>query len=116
MCRTRPPWSFGSPAHIAVSEESRAVQSDGGPDQPARLPAFRAVEMATIVPVLAFSHQTGVTLAEVGFLLILFAGVWLVAAQIPAFKMRTARTIVAGIALAFAGVILIIATHWGHFG
>jgi hypothetical protein len=49
-------------------------------------------------------------------LLILFSGVWLVAAQIPAFKMPTARTIVAGIALALAGVLLIIATHWGHFG
>jgi hypothetical protein len=65
---------------------------------------------------LALSHHTGVTLAEVGFLLILFAGVWLVAAQIPALKMPTARTIVAGIALALAGVLLIIATHWGHFG
>jgi hypothetical protein len=62
--------------------------------------------------VLAFSHQTGVTLAEFGFLLILFSGVWLVAAQIPAFK----RTIVAGIALACAGVLLIVATRWGHFG
>jgi hypothetical protein len=30
--------------------------------------------------------------------------------------MPTARTIVAGIALALAGVLLIIATHWGHFG
>jgi hypothetical protein len=48
----------------------------------------RAVQIATIVPVLALSHQTGVTLAEVGFLLILFAGVWLVAAQIPAFLLR----------------------------
>jgi hypothetical protein len=76
----------------------------------------RAVETATIVPVIALSHQTGVTLAEVGFLLILFAGVWLVAAQIPAFKIPTARTIVAGIALALAGVLLIVATHWGHFG
>jgi hypothetical protein len=28
-------------------------------------------------------HQTGVRLAEIAFLLILFAGVWLVAAQIP---------------------------------
>jgi hypothetical protein len=65
---------------------------------------------------LAFSHQTGVTLAEVGYLLILFAGIWLIAAQIPAFKMRTARTIVAGIALACAGVLLIIATRWAHFG
>jgi hypothetical protein len=74
---------------------------------------FRLVEIATIGPV---SPQTGKTLAEVGFLLILFAGVWLVAAQIPAFKMPTVRTIVAGIALALAGLLLIIATHWGHFG
>ena len=74
------------------------------------------VDVTTMGPMLALSHQTGVTLAEVGFLLILFAGVWLVAAQIPAFKMPTARTIVAGIALALAGVLLIIATHWGHFG
>lgn len=69
-----------------------------------------------MAPMLAFSHQTGVTLAEVGYLLILFAGIWLVAAQIPAFKMRTARTIVAGVALACAGVLLIIATRWAHFG
>ena len=62
------------------------------------------------------SRQTGVILAEVGFLLILFAGVWLVAAQIPAFKIATERTIVAGIALAVAGVLLIIATRWGGFG
>ena len=65
---------------------------------------------------LALSHQTGRTLAEVGFLLILFAGVWLVAAQIPAFKIPTERMIVAGIARALAGVLLVIATHWGHFG
>jgi hypothetical protein len=55
-------------------------------------------------------------LAEVGFLLIVIAGVWLVAAQIPAMKIPIARTIVAGIALAAAGVLLIIAIHWGHFG
>jgi hypothetical protein len=60
--------------------------------------------------------QTGRRLAEVGFLLIVFAGIWLAAAQIPLFKMATARTIIAGIALAIGGVLLIIATHWGHFG
>ena len=65
---------------------------------------------------LALTHRTGIILAEVGFLLILFAGVWLVAAQIPALKIPVTRTIVAGIALAVAGVLLIIATHWGHFG
>jgi hypothetical protein len=79
-------------------------------------PTWTVIEIATILRMLAFSHQTGVTLAEVGFLLILFAGVWLVAAQIPVFKIPRARTIVAGMALALAGVLLIIATHWGHFG
>jgi hypothetical protein len=62
------------------------------------------------------THQTGVRLAEIGFLLILFAGVWLIVAQVPKFKLGTARTIVAGVALALAGLLLIIATHWGHFG
>jgi len=65
---------------------------------------------------LGFAHQTGVRLAEVGFLLLLFAGVWLVAAHIPQFKLGRARTIVAGVALAVGGLLLIIATHWGHFG
>ncbi len=62
------------------------------------------------------SHKSAVILAEVGFLLILFAGIWLIAAQIPAFKNPTMRNIVAGVALALAGVLLIIATHRGHFG
>ncbi len=62
------------------------------------------------------SHQTGRILAEVGFLLVLFAGVWLIAAQIPTFKMPTARTIVAGTARALAGLLLVIATRWGRFG
>jgi hypothetical protein len=64
----------------------------------------------------ALAEHTGRHLAEIGFLLILFAGVWLAVAQVPRFKFATARTIVAGIALALAGILLIIATHWGHFG
>lgn len=72
--------------------------------------------MPCMTVVLALTHHTGIRLAEVGFLLVLFAGVWLAAAQIPQLKLATARTIVAGIALAIAGVLLIIATHWGHFG
>ncbi len=66
--------------------------------------------------VLGLAHRTGIRLAEVGFLLLLFAGVWLAAAQIPRFKFAAARMIVAGLALAFSGLLLIIATHWGHFG
>jgi hypothetical protein len=66
-------------------------------------------------PVVGLSAHAGVRFAEVGFLLIVFAGVWLAAAQIPLFKFARARTIVAGVALAVSGVLLIIATHWGHF-
>jgi hypothetical protein len=72
---------------------------------------------STLPAVLAISHETGVTLAEVAFLLVLIAGVWLVAAELlQPEKWRTIRTVVAGTALASAGVLLIIATHWGHFG
>jgi hypothetical protein len=64
---------------------------------------------------IAMAPHTGVRLAETGFLLILFAGIWFAAAQVPALKFGTARSIIAGIALAVAGLLLIIATHWGHF-
>jgi hypothetical protein len=67
-------------------------------------------------PVLGFTQQTGVRLAEVGFLLVLFAGVWLAASHIPALKLSNTRSIVAGVALAIGALLLIIATHWGHFG
>jgi len=64
----------------------------------------------------ALSHHTGLRLAEIGFLLIVFAGVWLAAAKVPRFRFAYGRTKVAGLALAAAGVLLIIATRWGHFG
>jgi hypothetical protein len=66
--------------------------------------------------VVGFAHHTGIRLAEVGFLLILIGGVWLAAAQLPALKFASGRTIVAGVALAVGALLLIIATHWGHFG
>jgi uncharacterized membrane protein len=66
--------------------------------------------------VLGLSAHAGARLAEVGFLLMLFAGVWLAAAQMPPLRLGGARTIVAGLALAIGGLLLIIATHWGHFG
>lgn len=71
--------------------------------------------MVRMTHVLALTHHTGVRLAEVAFLLILIAGVWLVAAEIPRLGMKKVRTIVAGAALAIAGLLLIIATHSGHF-
>jgi hypothetical protein len=64
----------------------------------------------------AISHHASVRLAEIAFLLILFSGIWFVSAELPRFRMRKARSIVAGTALAVAGVLLIIATHFGSFG
>lgn len=69
-----------------------------------------------MVPLLTLTHETSVRLAEVEFLLILFVGIGLVAAEIAMLKANAARRIVAGIALALAGLLLIIATHWGQFG
>ncbi|HZP74477.1 MAG TPA: hypothetical protein VFA97_13985 [Gaiellaceae bacterium] len=62
------------------------------------------------------THHTGIRIAEVGFLLLLLGGVWLAAAQIPFFPFARGRTALAGLAFAGAGVLLIVATHWGHFG
>jgi hypothetical protein len=66
--------------------------------------------------VIGLTHHAGIRLAEVGFLLVLFGGVWLAAAQVSFFGFARGRTVVAGLALGVAGVLLIVATHWGHFG
>ncbi|HTU39193.1 MAG TPA: hypothetical protein VMF35_14445 [Acidimicrobiales bacterium] len=65
---------------------------------------------------LVINRSTSIRLAEVGFVLILFAGIWMVASEIPRLRLGSVRTVVAGIALAVAGLLLIIATHWGRFG
>ena len=63
------------------------------------------------------TRHTGIRLAEVGFLLILIAGVWFVSGEtLNPRKWGKFRTIVSGVLLAIAGLLLIIATHWGHFG
>jgi uncharacterized membrane protein len=74
---------------------------------------------------LGFSHGTGVRVAEVGFLLFLIAGVWIVSASLTKVEKthtwhgvvvasRRFRMIVAGLVLACGGLLLIIAAHWGH--
>ncbi len=65
---------------------------------------------------LAMTRHTGVRLAEAGFGLMFLAGIWLAATQIPKLRSATALRIMAGIALALAGLLLEIATRWGHFG
>ena len=72
--------------------------------------------MPGMIVALAIAPHTGIRLAEVGFLLVLIAGVWLVAAELLGPSLATFRTSVAGIALAIGALLLIIATHWGHFG
>jgi hypothetical protein len=51
--------------------------------------------------VVGLSHQAGIRLAS---------------GQMPFFKNDRGRTVVAGVALGVGGVLLIIATHWGHLG
>jgi uncharacterized membrane protein len=68
------------------------------------------------VSLLVAAHRAGLTgrrLAEIGFLLMLIAGIWLVAAE--TLRVGRARGIVAGSALAVGALVLIVAVHWEHF-
>ena len=62
------------------------------------------------------SHQTGVRLAEIAALLITIAGVWLAASEIPQLKLARTRVIISGTLLAVAGILMIVAYHWGKVG
>ncbi len=66
---------------------------------------------------LTLSHHTSVRIAEIAFLLIVIAGVWMIAAELlqPERWMKV-RMVVAGACFVAAGVLLLIATHWGQFG
>ena len=75
---------------------------------------------------LAFSHSSGVRVAEVAFLLFVIAGLWITSASLTRVDTTHTRSrfiviassrfrmVVAGVLLASGGVLLIIATHWGH--
>lgn len=64
---------------------------------------------------LAITRHTGIRLAELGFLLVAIAGGLLLIGAIAPSGRRTGAGI-AGLALAAGGVLMIVATHWGHFG
>jgi hypothetical protein len=65
---------------------------------------------------LALSAHTGTRLAELAFLLILIGGCALALTKVrPIESQRVVVTFLAGSAFALAGLLLIIATHWGHF-
>jgi len=65
--------------------------------------------------ILAVTKHNGLRIAEVGFLLMVFSGVWFAAADIPRFGLNRTRGIVAGGALALGGLLVIFAIHYGHF-
>lgn len=64
------------------------------------------------------SHRSSVTVAEVAFLLLVIAGVWIAVGWLlweqAGGKWNRFRMIVAGVLIAIAGVLLIVATHWGR--
>jgi len=60
------------------------------------------------------TQHAGVRLAEVGFLLDAIAGAILFFGVVPG--VRSAARVGAGLLLAIGSVLLIIGTHWGHFG
>jgi hypothetical protein len=63
---------------------------------------------------LAITRHTGIRLAELGFLLAAIAGALLLLGAIVPFGRRLGAGI-GGLALAAGGVLLVVATHWGHF-
>lgn len=63
---------------------------------------------------LAISAHGGIRLAEVGFVLMVIAGAALALVALMPVGGRIVNAI-AGLALALGAVLLIIATHWGHF-
>ena len=44
------------------------------------------------------------------------AGVWLAASEVPQLKLARTRVIVSGTLLAAAGILMIVAFHWGKVG
>ena len=64
---------------------------------------------------LAITSHNGIRIAEVGFALAAVAGGLLVLGAITPFGRRSG-TLLGGLALAAAGVLLVVATRWGHFG
>ena len=63
---------------------------------------------------LAMTRHTGIRLAELGFLLAAIAGALLLLGAIVPFGRRVGAGL-GGLALAASGVLLVVATHWGHF-
>jgi hypothetical protein len=64
--------------------------------------------------IFAFTRHTGVRVAEIGFALVVLAGVLLAVA--PVTRFGRPGTIAGGVALAAGAAVVIIAIRWGSFG
>lgn len=104
---------------IGTASPAIAPKTDPGPagmEQGVRLRELAGfVENVGVSLLVSLSPHASVRLAEIGFLLMVISGVWLAVAQLRT-AFQTLRMVVAGILLAAAGVLLIVATHWGTFG
>jgi len=65
---------------------------------------------------LALTNHAGIRLAELGLLLTAAAGVAIALTALAPPSGKKFWTLVGGGALALAGILLIVAVHWGHFG
>ncbi len=65
--------------------------------------------------VLALTARNGIRVAEIGFVFLALAGAALAGAAVAPHGVRRIWGVAGGSALALAGVLLIVATHWGHF-
>ena len=61
-----------------------------------------------------FTQHNGVVLAEIGEILGLLGGLAIVLGGITPFAKRIGHT-VGGLGVALGFLLLVIATHWGHF-
>lgn len=72
------------------------------------------VETPSTMVLLAITRHTGIRIAELGFLLVAIAGALMLLGAMVPFGRRVGAGL-AGLALGLGGVLLIVATHWGHF-
>jgi hypothetical protein len=63
---------------------------------------------------LALTKHNGARLAEVGFALLAVAGLLLAIGAVTPLG-RRGGGLLGGLAIAAAGILLVVATHWGHF-
>lgn len=65
--------------------------------------------------IFAITHHNGIRIAELGFALCAVAGAAFALGAVTPFG-RRGGTAFGGLLLAVGSVLLVVASHWGHFG